>query len=96
MGMNPIPIEARRELAKKSGIGDDYLYQLLTRRKVASLELCIILERESQRAVTCEELRPDVDWAYLRGVPPGAKPNQAQTRASQAQAAIKTVAQGEA
>ncbi|SEQ21478.1 YdaS family helix-turn-helix protein [Giesbergeria anulus] len=65
--MNPIPIEARRELAKKSGIGDDYLYQVLTRRKPASLELCINLERESQRAITCEDLRPDIDWAYLRG-----------------------------
>ncbi|KAA0943197.1 helix-turn-helix domain-containing protein [Pseudomonas sp. ANT_H14] len=25
--------------------------------------LAINLERESSRAVTCEELRPDVDWA---------------------------------
>lgn len=29
--------------------------------------LCIAIERESAGAVTCEELRPDVDWAYLRG-----------------------------
>lgn len=26
----------------------------------------IAIERESGGAVTCESLRPDVDWAYLR------------------------------
>lgn len=72
--MIQIPIEARRELAKKSGIGDDYLYQVLTRRKTAPPKLCIVLERESRRSITCEDLRPDVDWAYLRGTAPHPTP----------------------
>lgn len=29
--------------------------------------VCINFERESAGAVRCEDLRPDVDWAYLRG-----------------------------
>ena len=29
--------------------------------------LCIDIERESSGRVRCEDLRPDVDWAYLRG-----------------------------
>lgn len=29
--------------------------------------LAINLERESEGEVTCEELRPDVDWAVIRG-----------------------------
>lgn len=29
--------------------------------------LAINIERESERGVTCEELRPDVDWAVIRG-----------------------------
>ncbi len=29
--------------------------------------LAINIERESLGAVRCEDLRPDVDWAYLRG-----------------------------
>lgn len=29
--------------------------------------LAISIERESNGAVRCEDLRPDVDWAYLRG-----------------------------
>lgn len=38
--------------------------------------LVIAFERESGGAVRCEELRPDVDWAYLRGTSnsPGASP----------------------
>lgn len=30
-------------------------------------EHCPAIERESGGAVRCEDLRPDVDWAYLRG-----------------------------
>lgn len=30
-------------------------------------KLAIALERETSGAVRCEELRPDVDWQYLRG-----------------------------
>ncbi len=29
--------------------------------------LCINIERESGGTVKCETLRPDVDWAFLRG-----------------------------
>lgn len=29
--------------------------------------LAIKIEQNTDRQVTCEELRPDVDWAYLRG-----------------------------
>ncbi|HDL7428374.1 TPA: helix-turn-helix domain-containing protein [Yersinia enterocolitica] len=31
---------------------------------------CPEIEKITQGAVTCEELRPDVDWAYLRGTLP--------------------------
>lgn len=35
------------------------------RRANGGLAVCI--ERETKGAVTCEQLRPDIDWAYLRG-----------------------------
>ena len=38
------------------------------RRPGAALAICI--ERESSRSVTCEEMRPDIDWAYLRSSEP--------------------------
>jgi DNA-binding transcriptional regulator YdaS (Cro superfamily) len=38
-------------------------------------ERCLAIEKATDGAVTCEEMRPDVDWAYLRGTskipPPG-------------------------
>lgn len=38
------------------------------RRPGAALAICI--ERESCRAVTCEDMRPDIDWGYLRSTEP--------------------------
>lgn len=35
--------------------------------KTCGERLAIDIERESGGAVRCETLRPDVDWAYLRG-----------------------------
>ncbi|NWB64435.1 YdaS family helix-turn-helix protein, partial [Pseudomonas sp. F1002] len=32
-----------------------------------SASLAINIERESQGQITCEQLRPDIDWAYVRG-----------------------------
>ena len=57
----------RRTVAQQCGIGDDYLYQVLTGRKKGTAELCIQIEKATSGAVRCEDLRPDVDWAYLRG-----------------------------
>jgi DNA-binding transcriptional regulator YdaS (Cro superfamily) len=37
----------------------------MTGRRVPA-EHCPVIERLSNRQVTCEELRPDIDWAYLR------------------------------
>lgn len=34
------------------------------------LEHCIPIEQDTKRAVLCEDLRPDVDWGYLRGNTP--------------------------
>jgi DNA-binding transcriptional regulator YdaS (Cro superfamily) len=35
--------------------------------------LAISIERESNGVIRCEDLRPDVDWAYLRGTDCAAK-----------------------
>lgn len=34
-----------------------------------SAELAIAIDRQSGGAVTCESLRPDIDWQYLRQNP---------------------------
>lgn len=53
-------------LAKRSGTSAGNLKQIAHGFRRAGPGLAINLDRESGRAVTCEELRPDVDWAYLR------------------------------
>lgn len=35
--------------------------------KPPTIERCIQIEKLTAGQVRCEELRPDVDWAYLRG-----------------------------
>lgn len=35
-------------------------------------EYCPAIERYTAGAVTCEQLRPSVDWTYIRGSAPGA------------------------
>jgi DNA-binding transcriptional regulator YdaS (Cro superfamily) len=37
--------------------------------------LCIAIDRESGGAVRCEDIRTDVDWAYLRNTA-AAQPQQ--------------------
>lgn len=44
-----------------------YLRKVLSTGQDIGESIAIAIEKESERAVTCEELRPDVDWAYLRG-----------------------------
>ncbi|MFW9082429.1 transcriptional regulator [Pseudomonas sp. P2757] len=43
------------------------LRQVAYGNRRASVALAVCIERESQGVVSCEQLRPDVDWAYLRG-----------------------------
>jgi DNA-binding transcriptional regulator YdaS (Cro superfamily) len=61
--MNITPQE-RSVLAQKCRINDAYLYQILTRRREASPELCVLIERESDNRITRKELRP-ADWARI-------------------------------
>lgn len=44
-----------------------YLRKAVSAKQTLGEKLCINIDRESRGAVTCEDLRQDVDWAYLRG-----------------------------
>lgn len=43
------------------------------RDKRAPAEVCPLIERITDGKVRCEELRPDVDWGYLRSAATEAK-----------------------
>lgn len=54
-------------MAKLFGIATPSVNQWVKQRRPIPAERCPAIERATQGAVRCEELRPDVDWAYLRG-----------------------------
>lgn len=56
------------ELARAIGAKQQYVWRWLSRGRVPA-EHCPAIERETRargEPVTCEELRPDVDWSVLR------------------------------
>ncbi len=56
--------EQRLLIAALCGIGEPYLYQVLTRRRVASEKLCVLIERATAGRIMRWHLRPD-DWADI-------------------------------
>lgn len=63
-GLEPDEREAFADRCKTS-LG--HLKNVAYRYKPCGESLAIDIDRESGGKVTCEELRPDVDWAHLRG-----------------------------
>lgn len=54
-------------LASAIGVSQSHVWNWLSRARVPA-EHCPAIERATRRAVRCEELRPDIDWGYLREV----------------------------
>jgi len=54
-------------LAKVLGIPQQLLNQWSKGHRRVPAERCPAIERATGGAVTCEELRPDVDWQFIRG-----------------------------
>lgn len=53
-------------LAKRLLVAPALLSQWRTGARPVPAERCPAIERETGGLVRCEDLRPDVDWAYLR------------------------------
>ena len=62
-----LPVDQREQFARSCGTTLGYLRKAMSAGHRLGESLCINLERESNGAIRCESLRPDVDWAYLRG-----------------------------
>ncbi|QEU28817.1 transcriptional regulator [Pseudomonas luteola] len=54
------------DLAARCGTSAGQLKQIAYGNRRPNASLAINIERETKASVTCEELRPDIDWAYLR------------------------------
>ena len=53
-------------LAKQIGVTPVLVSQWRTGTRQVPAERCVDIERATGGVVRCEELRPDVDWNYLR------------------------------
>ena len=59
--------ESGLSLSRRLGIPSTLIYQWQTGVRRVPADRCPAIERATNGAVRCEDLRPDVDWAYLRG-----------------------------
>lgn len=56
------------DVARSVGVSPVTIHQWAYRPdKRVPAARCPAIEKATSGAVTCEEMRPDVDWAYLRG-----------------------------
>ena len=55
-----------QQLAQTVGVSPVIISQWKTGERQVPAERCPAIERATGGAVRCEDLRPDVDWAYLR------------------------------
>jgi DNA-binding transcriptional regulator YdaS (Cro superfamily) len=66
--LNSISTEEQTEFAIRAGTTIGYLRKAIysRKRKKFDVNLVIGIEKASYRKVRREQLRPDVDWKYLR------------------------------
>lgn len=57
-----------KQLGAALKVSQVIISQWKTGARQVPADRCIEIERATAGAVRCEELRPDVDWAYLRAV----------------------------
>ncbi|HIE3934819.1 TPA: transcriptional regulator [Pseudomonas aeruginosa] len=57
------------DLATRCETSSGQIKQVAYGHRRASATLAINLDRETDGKVTCEKLRPDIDWGYLRSNP---------------------------
>lgn len=65
--LNSLPVSDQEAYAARCKTSLGYLRKALSTGSRLGESLCIDLDRESGGRVKCDLLRPDVDWAYLRG-----------------------------
>lgn len=67
--LNGLPKADRQSFVARCGTSEGYLRKAVSKGQRLGESLCIAIDRESRGAVRCEDIRADVDWAYLRSAP---------------------------
>lgn len=64
--LNGLPVSEQAAFAARCGTTVGYLRKACSKGQKLGESLVINLERESGGRLRCEDLREDVDWAYIR------------------------------
>lgn len=64
-------VGGQASMARYLGVSPPTVNQWISGTRPVPTGQCPEIEKATSGAVTCEELRPDVDWAYLRGTTSG-------------------------
>ncbi len=81
---------SQTELARLLGVTPGAVHQWANKLTAVAAERCPAIEKATNGQVRCEDLRPDVDWGYLRNT----AQELAQAPAHQGQVATESEAQG--
>jgi DNA-binding transcriptional regulator YdaS (Cro superfamily) len=65
--LNKLEKPERATFCRACGTTEPYLRKAISAKNPLGAGLCINIDRESHGLVRCEDLRPDIDWSYLRG-----------------------------
>jgi len=65
--LNKLEPQAQAAFAANCGTTVGYLRKVISAGLRLGERLCIAIERETSGKIRCEDLRSDVDWAYIRG-----------------------------
>jgi DNA-binding transcriptional regulator YdaS (Cro superfamily) len=64
--LNSLPTKDQSDLCLKCGTTIGYIRKACSIGQRIGARICVKLEKETQGAIRCEVLRPDVDWQFLR------------------------------
>lgn len=64
--INKLTPEERRVFEEVGGISISYIRKAASTGQRLGAEYCIAIEKATNREVICEEIRPDIDWKYIR------------------------------
>ena len=62
---NLSPFE-RKQFERRGGVSISYIRKAASTGQRLGAEYCIAIEKATKRLVTCEQIRPDIDWEYIR------------------------------
>jgi DNA-binding transcriptional regulator YdaS (Cro superfamily) len=67
--LNSLSKPERSTFAGACNTTEGYLRKAISIKQRLSAELCMAIDCHSGAKVCCEDLRPDLNWAYLRSIP---------------------------